>query len=392
MLDIINVNVLSDGVCALEQYVRVKGSAVAETGPMWSRTHSGADVIDGEGAYLCPGFIDIHNHGAMGFDTMDASHEAFDTIMKFHFEHGVSDCLLSTMTAPQADIQRTLDALASYSPTVPVRMHGAHMEGPYLSANNCGVHPRSLLKDPDEDSHEFIERNAKVIRMLTIAPNLENAASFISYCTDMGIAVFGGHDNAINCEIDACITSGMSGVTHLYCCTSTVGRRTGSYIKHTGLVEFCLGDSRLFAEIIADGYSVPEDLFRLVYKCKGYEKIILVSDSMMATGLGTGFFRLGSGADAVDVEVQGDVALLAGHSVFAGSVTTMAKMVARLIGEYGIPAEHVSYMASGASAALLGLADSGAVKPGFRARLNLLDNQGNLKCVIADETIHYREN
>lgn len=384
MLDIIHVNLLTDGTRQDNGWLRVENGKIAAMGSMAQYSPSAQEQLDGKGAFLCPGFMDIHNHGAMQFDAMDASQEAFDAIAKYHFEHGVTSFLFTGMTAPLPEIEKMFAALRGYVPPVPVTVLGVHMEGPFLSEGNRGAHPKALLSALDAQAAAFVEAHKDLLRLLTLAPNLPGAPAFIQRCVQNGIVVSGGHDNAIDTEVYAALQAGITGVTHLYCCSSTVGRRS-DFIKHTGLTEIALNDERLFVEVIADGYHIPQDLFALIYKTKGYRKICLVSDAIRAAGLGAGTYKLGDATNGVEVEVQDGIALLPDHSAFAGSVTPISRMVERLVGKYHVPIEQAAYMASGTQAEYLHVAGKGALHPGFEAKLNLLDEQGKLLAVLAGE-------
>jgi N-acetylglucosamine-6-phosphate deacetylase len=296
------------------------------------------------GSFVCPGYIDIHNHGAMNFDIMDASFEALDAITNFHFTHGVSAFLASTMTAPQKAIENVLLVLQNYKPKVPVGLLGIHLEGPYLSPENVGGHEKKYLQEPDSGALEFVSRYRELIKMITVAPNLPGATGFIAECVKMGIIVFGGHDNSIEPEVHKAIDSGMRGVTHITCCSSSISRK--DYHKYAGITEIALGDPRLFVEVIADGWHITKDIFNLIYSSKGYSKICLVSDSIRATGLEPGAYYLGSKETGITIEVIPGIAILKDHSAFAGSVTPVCFMVERLVREYGIPIEEAVSMAS----------------------------------------------
>ncbi|QQO09505.1 N-acetylglucosamine-6-phosphate deacetylase [Breznakiella homolactica] len=390
MLDIINVAVLSNASRLDKRYVRIVGNTILETGPMDRYRRGPGQTADREGAFLCPAFIDIHNHGAKRFDTMDARSEAFDAIARHHFSRGVGSFLFSTMTAPLDRIRAVFSALEDYSPPVPVDVLGVHVEGPYLSAGNAGAQQTEFIRAPAAEDKDFIEQYRKTIKLITVAPDIPGAADFISFCTKFGITVFGGHDNALAPEVYKAMDAGMRGVTHLYCCSSMAGRRAGDYRKYAGLTEIALTEPGLTAEVIADGWHIPRELFKLIYQCKGYERICLVSDAMRATGLIPGRYMLGAEDDGVAVDVLDGIAVLPDRSAFAGSVTPINKMVERLIGEYSVPAEHAVYMASGSQARLLGLEGKGAVEKGYEARLNILDPRGRLTELIRGEEIIQR--
>jgi N-acetylglucosamine-6-phosphate deacetylase len=182
----------------------------------------------------------------------------------------------------------------------------------------------------------------------------------------------------------------MTSVTHLFCSSSTICKR--DYERHVGLTEIALCDDTLFAEVIADGAHIPYELFRIIHKCKGYRKLILVSDSIRATGMRPGRYFLGKSGEGTEIEVTEKVAMLADKSMYAGSITPVRKMVENLALNTDIPIAEIVHMATGSPASLLSLEGVGAVKVGFSARLNVLSPNGRLLKTIADGKVYEHDN
>lgn len=390
MLDIIHSTLLCGGQRFPDSYVRISGRTITKTGPMrlWLPVEKG-HIIDAKNTFLCPGFIDIHNHGAMMADTMDASYEAFDKISKYHLENGVTSYLLTTMTAPLEDIQKVFDALRQYRGKIPVNILGIHMEGPFLSPDAAGAHPCRYLQLPDDKTLDFIRRNKDFLKLITVAPELPHMDRLLALCRENHIVISGGHDSAVDDEIFPAIEAGLSSVTHIYCCSSTISRRPGSLTKHLGLTQIGLSHSDLFCEVIADNCHIPDNLFKLIYRCKGFKKICLISDGLSASGLAPGNYYLGTKENGVEVIVNEKVALLKNKKAFAGSITPISHMVARLIGRLGILPEEAVYMASSAPAKLLHLKHKGRIEAGCDAELNLMDKNGKLLKTIIGENFIY---
>lgn len=390
MLDIINSTLLINGRRFKERYIRIAGDKIIKTGCMshWKASLD-TEIIDAGDNFICPGFIDIHNHGALLADAMDASSEAFDKISEYHLKNGVTSYLLTTMTAPLRDIKNVFKALKCHHSRLPVHILGCHMEGPFLSAPNAGAHPQQFLRIPDEESLRLIDRYRDCVKLITAAPNLPCIDRLLSYCREHGIIVSGGHDNAIDTEIESAILHGLSSVTHIYCCSSGISRRAGDYTKHLGITQIGLNNPDLFCEVIADSFHIPDDLFKFIYKCKGFQKICLVSDGLSASGLSPGQYYLGSKENGVEIIVDKNVALLKDKSAFAGSITPIASMVSHLVSDLHVPLEKAVYMASSAPAKLLKLANKGCIQKGFDAELNILDGSGHLiKTIIGEHFIH----
>lgn len=390
MLDIIHGHLLCEGRCFHDYYVRIGKNIITSVGPMalWKPLPN-VSVINARKNYISPGFIDIHNHGAFMYDAMDASFKAFDKISEYHLKNGVTSYLLTTMTAPLTAIGHVLDVLKEYVPKIPVRILGCHLEGPFLSVHNAGAHPAPFLKCPDSGSIKFLEKYKDYIKLITAAPELPHTDQLLAFCQSNGIVVSGGHDNAIDDEIHAAIDGGLKSVTHIYCCSSGMSRRPGSYKKHLGLTQIGLLHPELFCEVIADDYHVPPELFDFIYRCKGYQKICLISDGLSASGMAPGQYYLGQQGSGVPVIVDEHVALLSDKSAFAGSITSIGTMVSRLISRRTIPPEEAAYMASTAPARLLGLEHKGNIAPGFDAELNIMDRCGALESTIIGENFIY---
>lgn len=393
MLDIIHSTLLCDGRRIPNSYVRIEHQTITEIGPMnlWSSS-KGNHIINAKNNLLCPGFIDIHNHGAMLADTMDADSESFDKISEYHLKNGVTSYLLTTMTSPLEDIQKVFDALRQYQNKIPVNILGIHMEGPFLSPEAAGAHPLHFLRFPDNESLNFILANRDLLKLITVAPELPHIDKLLSLCRKNHIVVSGGHDNAIDDEIIPAINAGLASVTHIYCCSSTISRRPGSLTKHLGLTQIGLSHSDLFCEVIADSCHIPDSLFKFIYRCKGFKKICLISDGLSASGLTPGNYFLGTRKNGVEVIVNEKVALLKSGNAFAGSITPISHMVSHLICQLGISPEKAVYMASSAPADLLHLKHKGHIKAGFDAELNLITDTGKLlKTIIGENFIYHHK-
>jgi N-acetylglucosamine-6-phosphate deacetylase len=386
---IINANVISDGLIHPDMCVVIDDTTIKDISPMNQLArHSDLPTLDIKGDMLCAGFIDIHTHGCAMFDTMDASEKSFDEIAKFHFQNGETTFLPTTLTASLGSITKVLDCFRRYKSAFPVNLPGIHLEGPFLSAANRGAQPERFLLTPDKDSIDFVVRNSDIIRLITIAPDLANIRPLIEACVENGIVVSGGHDAAIETEVYDAMLSGLRSVTHIFCSSSTLSRR--NFERHIGITEVALSTDALYVEAIADGSHLPYPLFNLLYKCKGYERIILVSDSMRATGMPRGRYYVGEANEGTLVEVTDKVAMLPDKSKFAGSITPVRKMVEGLARNTDVPLAKIVYMATTSPARLLHFKNKGDVRKGFEAKLNVLSAQGVLLRTIADDKVFER--
>ncbi len=389
MIDIIHATVLSGGSLLENHYVRCENGRIASALPMAQYAPSGARVIDAGGLVAAAGFIDQHTHGAAGYDTMDATQEALDAICRHHLATGTTTFLPTTMTATHEETEHVLAFLAGYRPNVPVELAGVHMEGPFLSCGNRGAHPASLLTLPDDAWRVLIERYRDLVRIVTLSPELPGMPDFIRWCVSRGIVVSGGHDEGWDEAIYSAVEAGMRGVTHIFCCTSGITRE-GSPRKRLGLTEIGLLDDRLYTEAIADGNGVPHALLPLLFRAKGRERVIFISDSMRATGLAPGRYRLGGAEDGVDVDVTRDAAILHGQELYAGSIAPVSRMVADAVQKSGIPLVDALLAATKNPAALLGLTHRGDIAPGYRDAINLISTDGTLEKTVVSGRVYVK--
>ena len=371
---------MGSGASASPVDINVAGGRIESVAPAGRGV--GADrTFDADGAWVAPGYIDIHTHGGLGADAMDATPEALDEVARFHLAAGTTSFLATTLTAPLPDIARALDALRARAARPGGRpgasILGAHLEGPFLSPRNAGAQDRRFLRGLDEEATAFVLGNADIVRRVTLAPELEGAPAFVARLRSAGIGASAGHDAAVDDEILAAVEAGLDGVTHIFCCSSGISRRSGPR-KHLGLTEIGLADDRLTVEVIADRRHTPDALFPLVWRAKGRDRICLVSDSIRVAGLPDGEYALGGAEGGATVLKRGDEASLPGLGLYAGSAISLGQAVRNLVAYAGLSLGDAVHMATAVPARLLGLADRGRVAPGMAADLNLLDPAGRV--------------
>lgn len=385
---IINSKVISNGELLENAFVRYADGFITEIGSMDSlRILDDEAYFDAKGLVLCAGYIDQHTHGAVGYDTMDASKEAMDAICRHHFRNGELTFLPTTLTATMEQTENVFDLIEHYTPPVPVDIPGVHMEGPFFSVKNRGAHIERLLTTPDKNWYDFMERHAKHVKMISLSPELEGMTDFIRFCSQRGIVVSGGHDDGYDDPINAAIEAGMRNVTHVFCCSSGI-TRVGSPKKRLGLTQIALVDDRLYVEALADGNGIPYELLPLLFRAKGRNKVIYISDSIRASGLEPGQYTLGSGEGCVQVDVTETAAILHGENLFAGSIACISKMVEDTVRFSGIPLTDAVLAATKNPATLLGLDDRGDILPGKIAAFNLIDMNGKLQGTIVNNCFY----
>lgn len=325
-----------------------------------------AETIDLRGNYLAPGFVDLHIHGALGRDTMEATPEAFRVICDYHATGGTTSLLLTTVTAPIAEIVTVLRAVRALAGSNR-QIAGVHVEGPFISRARAGAQRAEFICDPDTDSLDPLLACADVIKIMTLAPELPGALAMIARLRMHNIIVSGGHSDASDIEARAGFEYGMGHVTHTFNAMSSA-RRGGIY-RQAGLLEFALSEPEIVCELIADGHHVSPTLMKMLYRAKGPGGILLVTDATAGAGLPGGKeFSLGGRNCIVD---EG-VCLLADRSALAGSASRMIDLVRVMVNEVGVPLHEAVAMASGNPARALGLNTKGRLEAGADADLVFL--------------------
>jgi N-acetylglucosamine-6-phosphate deacetylase len=331
-------------------------------------------IVDASDKIVLPGFIDTHVHGAMGADTMDATPEALHTMARFYAQHGVTGFLPTTMTAPREEIDAAVENVARYRAAqvrlgaeetreVLAEVLGVHIEGPYVNPRQCGAQPPQFMRpaDPAEYGTWFA---TGVVKVITLAPEMGEAnLKLIEYAISQNCAVAVGHTDATYDQTQRAFALGANQATHTFNAMRPLRQR------EPGVVGAVLNNSAAFAQLIADNWHVHPATMNVLYKCKGAEKIAVITDAMEATGLGEGEFKLG--AHAVFVR-NGKARLKDG--TLAGSLTTMDVCLRNIIAATGCSLVEASRMCSHTPALSIGMGHrKGLVAKGYDADLVIVD-------------------
>ena len=342
-----------------------------------------AEIIDAEGGYIAPGLIELHIHGYLGKDVCDASEESIRIISKGLLENGVTGYLPTTMTVDMEVIKGAIEscrALMAESRTPEFDgtvILGVHAEGPFISESKKGAQdPRYILK-PDAD---FVKANADVIRVITLAPEEDDAdfSAIKRITTETDVVVSMGHTSADYDTAMAGVKAGVRHATHLFNAMTPLTHRG------PGVVGAALNSEEVSTELIVDTHHVNKALFDTVYKLKG-RKLVFITDCLPAGGLPEGEYTLG-GAKII---YKNDLCRLEDGTI-AGSVLKLNKGVWNVYTNSKIPLHECVNCASLNPATTLGIADKkGSIKAGKDADLVILDNEFNVKKTIIGGKIKY---
>jgi N-acetylglucosamine-6-phosphate deacetylase len=334
-----------------------------------SLAHRKHDIVDLDGNYLAPGFIDLHVHGAVGRDTMEASAEAFRTICDFHASGGTTSLLLTTATAPLNEIVKVLQGVRDFRSAISPIV-GVHLEGPFISKAKAGAQRAEFIQDPSPVAVRQLLEHAEILKRVTLAPELPGALEAIEDFRARGISVSGGHSDAWDEDARAAFDRGMRSVTHTFNCMSSA-RRRGVY-RVAGLLEFALSEPDISCELIADCHHVSPTLMKMLYCAKGRHGICLVTDATAGAGLPEGSQFALYGKDCI---VENGICLLADRSALAGSAARMIDLVRTMVREVNIPLNEAVAMATENPASAIGLEKKGRLIVGAVADLVVLSPQ-----------------
>jgi N-acetylglucosamine-6-phosphate deacetylase len=366
--------VTPDGVIA-NAWVQVTDGRIVEVGR--NRPDVDAPIVDLDGAWLLPGFVDLHMHGGGGHSVAD-SQEAMEGAVAFHRAHGTTSTLVSLMTAPVDELAVQLAWAAELThrgPTARGHILGSHIEGPFLSISRSGAQNPAHMLAPDAGVLERLRRAADgTLRMVTIAPELDGALPLIKTLSEAGVVVAMGHSDATYRETLAGIAAGARHVTHLFNAMRPLHHR------EPGMIGAAV-EAGIACELINDGRHVHPAAVRMVFDL--ISSPVLVTDAIDATGIGDGHFELGG----QEVLVNDGEARLADTGSLAGSTLTMDRALRLAVNESGLSLEQVSAAASATPARVLGLdGELGSIAPGYRADLVVLDDDFEVTSVMVDGT------
>lgn len=340
------------------------------------------EVLDGQGAYAIPGLIDLHFHGCKGYDFCDGTKEAIEEIAKYEASIGVTAISPATMTLPVEELERILIVAAEYKRTAAemnpdgADLVGINMEGPFISKVKKGAQDAANIIPADAKiCQRFLNASEGLVKFVGIAPeDNENAVEFIQKMKDK-VHISLAHTNADYAHADAAFAAGADHAVHLF------NAMPGFTHREPGVVGAVADHEHVNAEIICDGVHIHPSMVRSAFKLMGAERMILISDSMRATGMPDGRYLLGG----MEVDVVGNRATLVSDGALAGSCTNLLDCMRTAVKEMKIPLETAIASATMNPAKALGIYDKyGSLTEGKKANVVLLDEALELKAVVKD--------
>lgn len=320
-------------------------------------------IIDATDKYVIPSFIDIHTHGAKGVDFLNATISNSSKLLSHYIEHATKTIYATTVTAPETQILSAIKNIKEISKQSKINIEGVHVEGPFISKNAPGCHKISEIRLPTISELDKICEAADGLKLrITVAPEIDGAECFIKEAVKRGINIGIGHSAADSETVKKAIFWGANVMIHLY------NAMTPLHHRKPGCVGIGLS-SDVFTEIICDGHHVNPDVINLTYKIKGTDKLVLITDSMEATGMPNGKYSIGG----IDVYMKDDI-VTTENGTLAGSTLNMLNSVKNLMQFANAPLEDAIICASLTPAKVVGIDNiTGSIEIGKRADISILD-------------------
>ncbi|GIP03561.1 N-acetylglucosamine-6-phosphate deacetylase [Paenibacillus lautus] len=337
-----------------------------------------AERIDGNGMWLIPGMIDVHIHGANGYDMMDGSEDSIQEVSRACAATGCTSFLATSVSSTIEDLLNMIRSVkAVIGREQGARIAGIHLEGPYLNPKRKGMQNEKYLRHPNLEEMKLIIREAgSLIKMVTIAPELPGGLELISFLKEQGVVIAVAHSDATYEEAKLAFTAGASHVTHCFNGMRPIHHRD------PGLIVAAFEEPHVSLQAIVDQVHLHPAIVRLMHRLKGPEGMVLITDALQAMGLGDGNYMFGGH----HVTVSEGIARLA-DGTLASSTVTMNEAL-RLTEANGISMEDAVRMASTTPAHILGLSRKGKIEVGYDADLVLMDERYQVQWTMIEGNMY----
>lgn len=331
-----------------------------------------SEVIDGSGLYAIPGLTDVHFHGCTGYDFCDGTEEAIQAIADYQLKHGITNIVPATMTFDEKRLTDIMHTAKAHKNQSGADLCGINMEGPFISTAKKGAQNPRYIHNPDIDMFRRLQdASGGLIKLVDIAPEEESSMEFVEALKDE-VTVSIAHTTADYETADLAFSKGVKQVTHLYNAMPPFTHRA------PGVIGAAFDHKNVYVELICDGIHIHPSVVRATFQLFGDDRVVLISDSMMAAGLADGNYSLGGQG----VKVTGSLATLSDGTI-AGSVTNLMKCMRIAVQKMGVPLESAVKAAAVNPAKSVGIFDRyGSIEPGKIGNVLLLDKELNLIAVI----------
>lgn len=349
-----------------------KGEIIIENGKFQNSPTISDEIIDGEDCYAIPGLVDVHFHGCMGYDFCDGTEEAIAEIAKYQASIGVTSIAPATMTIETSELAKVMEIAGKYKNEYGAKLVGINMEGPFINSEKKGAQDAKYIRNCSIEMYrDFQKLSGNLIKLVDIAPETEDAFGFIEALKDE-VAISIAHTCADYNTAMRAFEKGANHVTHLYNAMPPYTHR------EPGVVGAAFDSKDTYVELICDNVHIHPTVVRGTFSMFTDDRIVLISDSMRATGLSDGSYTLGGQA----VTVKGNMATLTGSSTIAGSVTNLMDCLRTVVTKMNIPLESAVACATMNPAKSIGIYDKcGSITSGKYADLVLLNKDLSLKAV-----------
>ena len=360
-----------------EDHRFLKGTVAVENGRFVGNAEAdGTDSrsVDAEGLYMIPGLIDIHFHGCRGADMCDGTEQALDVITAYEASVGVTSICPATMTIPKNELLAVMKNAGEYKYHGGSHLVGINMEGPFISPSKKGAQAAENIMHCDYEYFSRLQKAANgLIKLVDIAPEEPGAMEFIDRANGE-VVISLAHTASDYDTARKAIEHGASHATHLYNAMPPMNHR------NPGVIGAVRDSEKCHVELICDGVHIHPSVIRATFAMFGAERMILISDSMRATGLEDGEYTLGG----QPVTVRGNLATLHDGTI-AGSATNLMDCMRFVVKEAGIPLETAVMCATENPAKEIGIFhETGSIAAGKKADFVLLDKELNVIGVYID--------
>jgi len=378
---ITNAKVITPTAVYERGWLLTEGKHISRIGKGDAPRYDAVQAIEGHSLTLLPGFIDVHVHGAVGHETMDANPDGLRAMATFYAQHGVTGFLPSTWTEPKERIIAALEMIAEMQGPQPdgASILGAHLEGPYISVEKRGAQrAQDVRRAGRDEASAFLD--VGVIRLLALAPEFEENHWLIEECVRRGVTVSVAHTGATYQQVVDAAALGLSHSTHTY------NAMTGLSHREPGALGAVMTLPDIYCELIADNIHVHPAAMRLLYAAKGPDRVILITDAVRGAGLAEGEYQI----DERRVMVK-DGAVRLADGTLAGSILTMERALKNFMEATGETLEKIWPTSSlNAARSLHFSSQKGSLEVGKDADLVLVDDEMNVHLTVAGGTIVYQ--